>query len=148
MGLGLAVTDMNTVQITQGFAKPLIHIIDREADSVRHIRRWQGAGWHWLVRAKDNPTVVYEGQSMGCKQVAQQLIFSETIPVDYKGKKCSQWVAEADVVIARAAKPSQAKDKKPIIKGDPVSARLVVSRIICSDGQLLAQWLLLTMSAQ
>lgn len=129
---------------TQGFAKPLVHIIDREADSVRHVRRWQAAGCLWLIRAKDNPTVVYEGQSVGCKQVAQQLIFSKTIPVDHKGKKCSQWVAEADVVIARAAKPSQAKGKKSTIKGDPVSARLVVSRIICSDGQVLAQWLLLT----
>jgi len=28
----------------QSFAKPLVHIIDREADSIGHIRHWQETG--------------------------------------------------------------------------------------------------------
>lgn len=39
----------------QGFSKPLVHLIDREGDSVRHIRCWEAAGCLWLVRVKDNP---------------------------------------------------------------------------------------------
>lgn len=129
---------------TQGFAKPLVHIIDREADSVRHIRRWDGAGCLWLIRAKENARVVHGKQTVDCKQLAQRLSYKRTIELPYKDKKCSQWVAETEVVIARAAKPSQAKGKKPTVKGGPVAARLVVSRILSEDGQVLAQWMLLT----
>ena len=32
------------------FDKPLVHIIDREADSVAHWRTWDAAGWKFLVR--------------------------------------------------------------------------------------------------
>jgi hypothetical protein len=39
----------------QGFAKPLVHLIDREGDAAGHIRCWEAAGSHWLVRVKDNP---------------------------------------------------------------------------------------------
>ena len=31
---------------SQGFAKPLVHLIDREGDSVGHIRLWEAAGSH------------------------------------------------------------------------------------------------------
>ena len=62
----------------------------------------------------------------------------------YHGKKYWQWVAQADVTLARDAKPSQKKGKKPAISSDPVSAKLVVSRVLDENGEVLAQWLLLT----
>jgi hypothetical protein len=38
--------------------RPLVHIVDREADSVGHFRDWHAAGHHFLVRAKaDRPLV-------------------------------------------------------------------------------------------
>lgn len=37
----------------QGFAKPLVHLIDREGNSVGHIRRGEAADSHWLVRIKE-----------------------------------------------------------------------------------------------
>lgn len=37
---------------TQPFAKPLVHIVDREADSVAHLRRWSQAGYAWLIRSQ------------------------------------------------------------------------------------------------
>jgi hypothetical protein len=36
----------------QDFAKPLVHIIDREADSVAHIRQWEANQYQWLIRSK------------------------------------------------------------------------------------------------
>jgi len=90
----------------QGFAKPLVHIIDREGDSVGHIRRWDAAGSLWLVRANDNPKVDYLGKPMACKAVAQGLAFARTRQVAYHGKACWQWVAEARVTLGRDAKPS------------------------------------------
>lgn len=128
----------------QGFAKPLVHIIDREGDSVGHIRRWQATGSHWLVRVKDNPKVVYEGKPMACKAVAQTLAFTKARQVSYHGKALWQWVAEAEVTLTRPAKPSQKTGKKPAVPGAPVAAKLVVSRVLSDDGEVLAEWLLLT----
>lgn len=128
----------------QDFAKPLVHLIDREGDSVGHIRRWETAGSHWLVRVKDNPKVDYEGKPMPCKAVAQGLVFIKTRRVSYHGKMHWQWVAEANVTLTRPAKPSQKKHKKPPVPGIPVAARLVASRVLSEDGEVLAEWLLLT----
>ena len=129
---------------TQGFLKPLIHIIDREGDSVGHIRTWDAAGCWWLVRIKDNPKVEYNGKALSCKAVAQELTFEKTREVSYHGKPYWQWIAETPVCLTRPAKPSQKKEKKPAVPGIPVEARLVVSRIISETGEVLAEWLLLT----
>jgi Transposase DDE domain len=128
----------------QPWPKPLVHIIDREADSVRHLRAWESQGCHWLVRVKANPRVMHDGQSRPCKEVAKTLTYERTRQVDYRGKKRWQWVAQTDVLITRDATPSQAKGKKPPVPGKPIKARLVVSRIVSEDGTVLAQWLLMS----
>jgi hypothetical protein len=128
----------------QGFAKPLVHIIDREGDSVAHIRRWNAAACLWLVRVKDNPKVEWEGKPLACKAIAQGLTFHRTREVTYHGKRYWQWVAETKVRLTRPAKPSQKKNKKPSIPGVPVEARLVVSRVLDANGDVLAEWLLLS----
>ncbi len=138
------VTDCIAYLEQQNFSKPLVHIIDREGDSIRHIRRWETGGSRWLVRAKDNPGVNYQGQSMTCKTIAQTLDYQKARQVTYHGKSYWQWVAEAEVSITRAAKPSRKKDKAPPIPGVTVAARLVVSHILSDDGKILAEWLLLT----
>ena len=43
----------------QGWARPAVHIIDREADSVGHYRAWQQAGYRFLVRADGKGTRVF-----------------------------------------------------------------------------------------
>jgi hypothetical protein len=128
----------------QGFAKPLVHLIDREGDSVGHIRRWEAAGCHWLVRVKDNPQVEHEGQSLACNAIAQTLTFVKTRQVTYHGKQYWQWVAETPVRLTRPARSSQKKGKKPAVSGEPVAARLVVSRVLSEDGEVLAEWLLMS----
>ena len=128
----------------QRFEKPLVHIIDREGDSVGHIRQWQSAGSHWLVRVNDNPMVEYAGESMACKQVAKHLVFTQSGTVTYHGKPAKQWVAETRVCLTRDAKPSQKKCKKSPVPGEPVTARLVVNRVLSDKGEVLAQWLLLS----
>lgn len=128
----------------QGFSKPLVHIIDREGDSIGHIRAWESADCHWLVRANDNPQVEYNGTSHGCKAVAQELTFKKSREVSYHGKTYWQWVAETPVRLIRPAKPSQKLRKKPAVPGQPVDARLVASRVLTDSGEVLAEWLLLT----
>ena len=81
---------------------------------------------------------------MPCAQVAEALRFEKIRLVDYHGKPQWQWVAETRVRLTRDAKPSQKKQKKPSIPGEPIDARLVVSRILSDDGEILAEWLLMT----
>ena len=128
----------------QGFSKPLVHLIDREGDSVRHIRQWDAAGCHWLVRVKGNPKVEQAGQALSCKTIADTLTFEKTREIIYHGKPYQQWVAETPVRLARPAHPSQKKNKKPAVPDEPVEARLVVSRVLSEDGEILAEWLLLS----
>lgn len=128
----------------QNFTKPLVHIIDREADSVGHMRQWEANSCLWLTRSKKTPSVEFQGQSMPCAQVAEALHFEKIRQVDYHGKTQWQWVAETPIRITRNAKPSQKKQKKPSVPGEPIAVRLVVSRILADDGELLAEWLLMT----
>jgi len=128
----------------QNFEKPLVHIIDREADSIGHIRQWEGENMKWLTRSRSTSTVEYQGKSMRCSLVADQLEFMKTRQVDYKGKKCWQWIAETPIRIVRKAKPSQKKKKKPSVNGCPVDAKLVVCRIMDKENNILSTWLLIT----
>ncbi len=82
----------------------LVHLIDREGDSIGHIRLWEATGSHWLVRVKDNPKVDYEGKAMACKAVAQELAFIKTRQVSYHAKTYWQWVAETEVTLTRPAR--------------------------------------------
>lgn len=130
----------------QSFAKPLVHIVDREADSVAHLRQWQADGRRWLVRVKAGSTASYKGQSRPLSQIGSELSYSETRKVDYKGKPAIQWVGEAAVVLTRQAQPftKDKADRKTLRKsGEPLPARLIVSRILGEDGHLLAEWYLL-----
>jgi len=128
----------------QNFVKPLVHIIDREADSVAHMREWEANKYLWLTRSRKTPSVEFQGQSMPCAKVAEALNFKRIRRVIYHGKPQWQWVAETPIRITRNTKPSQKKQKKPSIPGAPIAVRLVVSRILSDEGEILAEWLLMT----
>jgi hypothetical protein len=130
----------------RGWNKPLIHIVDREADSVAHWREWSAQGRCFLIRAKNAPAVYFEGQQVKPMDLAERLTYQRAGDVLYKGRPACQSVAEVRVVITRKAKPAQKVDGKRAapIAGKPLALRLVVSRIHDAQGKLLAQWLLLT----
>ncbi len=131
----------------QQFAKPLVHIVDREADSVGHLRQWQAAGQRWLVRVKANSTAHHRGQSAWMKAIAEHLSFQPARKVTYKGTAAMQWVAETDVVLTRQAQPAaKTRAQRATLRtsGEPLPARLIVSKIMGSDGKLLAIWYLLS----
>jgi hypothetical protein len=46
----------------QEFGKPLLHIVDREADSVAHLRQWSERGCQWIVRVKAGSQVNVDGK--------------------------------------------------------------------------------------
>lgn len=130
----------------QGLAKRVVHIVDREADSVDHLRQWSRQGHLWLVRAKAG-SMVRSGQAdMSLAALAQQLSFRETRQVICKGQSCTQWIAGTHVVLARNAKPKRLDSNGQRVKaiaGEPLAVRLVVSQITNEDGDVVAQWYLL-----
>ena len=128
----------------QGFPRPLVHIMDREGDSVGHYRQWQFQGLEWLVRVQDNPRLAHNGVMLASKTLADQLTYHWVRTVQIQGKPHQQYVAEVPVSVTRRAKPSTKKQAKPEVSGEPVTARFVVSRLMNEQGQPVAQWLLLT----
>jgi Transposase DDE domain len=128
-----------------GLKRPLVHIVDREADSVGHYRQWHQR--RFLVRAKGRRRVEWQGQSRLLSAVVSQLqsqgAFKFARQVEFKGRSAQQSVAQTQVVLKRAARPKH-KGKSSSVPGPAVSLRLVVSQIRSEEGRLLATWLLLS----
>lgn len=129
-----------------GLPVPVVHVIDREADSVDHYRQWDADGHRFLVRADDR-RVSHEGESVLLSELARRLrrqqAFSCLGTADYRGKSAQLWVAETQVVLDRPARKSVGGRKihKP---GPPLALRLIVVQLRNKAGKVLAQWLLLS----
>ena len=134
--------------------KPPVFIIDREADSVGHFRDWDLSGHRFVVRADDQPQVMYNLKTMALGRVADSLkaagAFAFARGVDHKGKAGQQqFVAEAPVMLERPATTQRVDKKsgkavKKRIAGAPLALRLIVSEVRDENGKVLARWLLLT----
>lgn len=135
----------------QGWSCPAVHLIDREADSVGHYRSWHQAGHCFVVRADAERVVLWEGQEHSLPQLTatlqQRHAFLGSRPVEFHGTKAYQEIAEVAVVLHRPAhqhRVENGKKKKRQIRGVPLPLRLVITRIRNPQGELLAEWLLLT----
>jgi hypothetical protein len=130
----------------RNWSKPLVHIVDREADSVAHWRAWAAQGSRFLVRAKDNPQVCFEGQAIKPKDLAEKLTYRSAGEVIFHERAARLSIAQAQVLVTRKAKPAhQVRGKRAApVAGAPLPLRLVVSRVHNAKGKLLAQWLLLS----
>ena len=127
-----------------GLGRPLVHIVDREGDSVGHFRQWEGH--RFVVRAKGGQRVEWDGQTCLLSAVAsamkQQLVFCRE--VEWHGCKARQYVGQTRVVLTRRTRRKRRGQKPVSAAGPPVALRLIVSEVRSEDGRLLAQWLLLT----
>lgn len=133
----------------RGLSKPVVHIVDREADAVRQVRRWHRRERLFLIRAQDIRLVHHEGREVLLNAVVSQLRerFTLSREVDYRGQHAVQYVAETTVVLHRPAKvrrPQTHGQQRRYVAGVPLPLRLVVSQVRTGDGRLLAQWLLWT----
>jgi hypothetical protein len=130
-----------------GVTKPMLHVIDREADSVDHYRRWDKAGHKFLVRGDDR-RVKSQGTSRLLSEIRTQLredrMFRQAGEARHHGQPAQLWVAETEVVLHRPAKKN-VKGKKYERAGRPLSLRFIAVQLRDERGQMiLAEWLLLT----
>ena len=128
------------------FAAPVVHVIDREADSVNHWRQWTADGHLALVRADDRK-VLRDDKETSLSVIATELhrdeSFKEVGPALYHGRKARLYVAEAEVVLHRPGRRTVG-EKKVNVPGPPLPLRLVVTEVRDLKGRVLARWLLLT----
>jgi hypothetical protein len=142
-----------------GLGRVPIHIIDREADSVGHYRRWHAAGHRFVVRADCERVVLHEGRECKLGAVAAGLAGSFIDVLDAKGRPevvtiqagtGRVRVAEASVVLHRPARHHTGEktaggNKKQIeVPGPPLPLRMVVTQVVDAAGTVLAEWWLLT----
>ena len=126
-----------------GITKPLVHIVDREADSIQLIRSM--GNQNWLFRSRSNSRLSHEGVSFRAEELAKRLSYNLCREINFKGQKAIQSIGEAKITIDRAAQPKKRIDgKKQSIKGEAVKARFIVSKIQDKEGNVLAWWYLIT----
>lgn len=130
-----------------GLGERVIHVIDREADSLAHYRDWQADGRCFLVRAEGTRKVRWQGQEWLLAQLAGRLTFRRCREVSYHGHSAVQHVAQADVVLDRPAWRKRRRGQRVVnerVPGPPLSLRLIVSRVCDGRGQTVAVWYLLS----
>jgi hypothetical protein len=132
--------------------KTLIHVIDREADSVGHYRKWQSRGHQFVVRADQKRLVLDRGVERKLADVVAGLSCAfrdvrtaggEPEVVTLREGTGVVKVAEADVVLHRPAKTRQG-ERQVEVPGPPIPLRLVVTRVVGKLGVVLAEWWLLS----
>jgi hypothetical protein len=138
-----------------GLARPAVHIIDSEADSVGHLRAWHRDGRLFLVRSDGQRLVRWQGQEMLLRAVATRLAqtgsWQQTREVVFEGRSVQQWVVETEVVLHRPAEQNRRRGKKGRrrprkrrVPGPALTLRLVVAQLRDESGEVLAEWLLLS----
>lgn len=138
-----------TMRSLAGLALPaaLVYVIDCEADSVDHLRKWHRQRQLFLVRSDGTRKVRYAGAEHTLKQVAallqQRGAFGQPRAVRYHGRAATQTAAEVEVILERPAYRRHGA-KRRVIRGRPLTLRLVVSLVHDGTGQRLAGWYLLT----
>ena len=129
-----------------GFDTTVVHVVDREADSVDHWRQWSADGRLALVRADDRKVLRGE-QETSLTAVADRLrgegAFVDAGEASYHGRWARLFVGEAAVVLHRPGRRNQG-EKKREVPGPPLPLRLVVAEVRDGEGKTLARWLLLT----
>lgn len=124
----------------------VVHVIDREADSLGRLRSWHTKGHLFLVRCDDR-RVRCDGESVLLSELNERLDagceFTDAGKVRFRGKKVRRDVAERTVVLHRPH--SKVVDgKKRTVTGEPIEVRAVFVRLVDDDGWIVAEWTLLT----
>lgn len=139
--------------------RKLVHVIDREADSVGHYRDWNADRRLFLVRADASRKVMHDGRERKLNDVVAGLTGEFVAAVDDDGEPVIITLrtgagrvktAETQVVLHRPArhntgeKTAGGNKKQEDIPGLPLPLRMIVTRVVGELGTVLAEWRLFT----
>jgi len=130
-----------------GINKTLVHIIDREVDSVYHYRLWDEKKHLYLVRGDDR-TVRHRGKHVKLSEIASKCLkrgkFTDTGRVKYKKKHAICSVCEESVVLDRPARV-RIDGRRCTKEGKAITLRFVMTHLRDEEtGETLAMWYLMT----
>jgi len=140
------ILDVMHASRTWGLTRPLVHVIDREADSVGHFRDWHRGAHRFLVRVDDDRVVRWRGHQQRLAKGVSALepgTFADTgrsVTVDHRTGRA--FVSETVVVLERPARRRMSGTQVDV-PGAALTLRLVVARVMAGTG-VLAEWLLLS----
>ena len=130
-----------------GLGKPMLQVIDREADSVDHFRRRDADGHRSLVRGNAR-RATWEGEPRLLTEVRDELRsrhgFAPIRKVAYHDAEAELWVDETSVILDRPARKKAAGRKRRKRAGRPLTLRLIVVQLRDDRGQAVAEWMLLS----
>jgi hypothetical protein len=132
----------------QAWGLPWVHVVDRESDSISHLREWDKERWRFLVRAKTKPFVLWQGRRVRLGEIAEHLSFSPSGAVQLTAEVIAeQMVAETEIIITRPGQQRVRRGKGRVRRhepGRPLRLRLIVVQLRLPDETLVGEWLLLT----
>ena len=131
--------------------KKVVHIVDRESDSVSFMRDLMNIDELFLLRVKNNSKVYFPEEDIDIKQgeLADKLSIGKEIQtIKYKNKKVKIYVNECDIEVRRDASQfiinKDGKKKLKKTAGEAVKARFVVERLVDENENIVAQWILVS----
>ena len=131
--------------------KKIVHIVDRESDSVAFMRDLSKIDALFLLRVKNNSRLYLPKEKINIKQgeLADKLPLGKKVQeMKYRKKNVTIYVNECVVEIRRDATKFivQKGGKKKLQKtsGNTIKARFVIERLVDENQQVVAQWLLIT----
>ena len=133
----------------QELSHPCVHLIDRQGESLLHLRRCVRCGRRFLIRSNDVRRVEHGGQSRLLAEVetalAGQFRFSRA--VEFKGRTARQYVCETSVTLRQPAHPQRRRAGRVVsrqVRGRALTLRLVLAEVRDATGRVLATWRLWT----
>lgn len=129
-----------------GLQRRVVHVIDREADSLGRLRRWDAKGYLFLVRADDR-RVRWNGRSVLLSEINehfdQTCEFEDAGKAKYHGKSVRREVAETKVILHRQHKETR-HGQQVSVSGKAIEVRAVFVRLVDKKGYIVSEWMLLT----
>ena len=135
--------------------KRIIHIVDRESDSIAFMRGLDEDNQLFLLRGKNNSTVNYYDEKSEQTIRVKQSVLADKLPlgkkvkrIKYKKKKVTIFANECTITISRDATKMVAttngKKRLHKTKGKTLKLRFIVERLLNDKNEVVAQWLLLS----
>jgi len=116
-----------------GLERTVVHVIDREADSLGRLRSWDAKGHLFLVRCDDR-RLRCSGQSVLLSEINEHFHqigeFQDVGKARFHGKSVRREVCEANVVLYRQHKETQ-HGKQVRVSGKAIARRLLIAAMAC-----------------
>ena len=133
---------------TWGLASRVVHVIDRESDSLVDWREWHGDGHLFVSRSDHDRKVPWRGGKYSLLDIGRILAsegaFQFTRPVLFHGRKANLFVAETRVTITKSGRRRTRDGGRVVVPGPPLTLRLIITEVRDEDDQVLARWYLVT----